>query len=249
MSEQQESLHPNQAPLTEAEHELRERLWQIGFQIIEDAPQLHISYDIEADGDMFGLGSVLSLGGVAPNGNTFYRELKPLFPDKFNPGKRKFCKDHGLDVEQLMKSGTDPQEATVDFAAWVNQQAEETGKEPLMVGVAIAWDWAHTRGLFAYYGIEDPFGEVPKPLDICGVAFSGIAGHDMKQTGKNKLPRFIWPDQDFPHHALGDSEIQGFLHAGVEALDEALRNPDMAAELGLEPALRARGFNDLADRM
>ena len=61
MPEAQRS-NPNLASLNEAERELRERLWGIGFQIIEDAPQNHISFDIEGDGPAFGLGNVLSPG-------------------------------------------------------------------------------------------------------------------------------------------------------------------------------------------
>lgn len=232
--------NPNTAPLNEAEQVLRERLWQIGFQIIEDAPQNHISYDIEGDGPAFGLGNIASLGAVAPDGKTFYRELKPLFPDSYDPGQRKFCEEHGLETNRLLAEGTEPTTAMQEFVAWVDEQTEKTGKKPVMVGQAIAWDWAMTHGYFAYAGIKDPFGI--KPLDICGEAFPGIAGYDMKQTGKDDFPRFVWPDQDFPHHALDDARIQAYLHAGVLGLNAALRNPDLAHELDLATHLRNRGF-------
>ncbi|HTE57472.1 MAG TPA: hypothetical protein VK694_01920 [Verrucomicrobiae bacterium] len=241
--------NPNHAPLSDSEVELRERLLEVGFQIIEDAPQNHVSYDIEGDGEAFALGSIFSWGGVAPSGDTFYDELRPLFPDKFTPSRRQFCEDHGLGVERLMDEGTDPQEATEKLVTWLNEQTEKTGKKPLMVGQAIAWDYSMTHAYFANYGIDDPFGRTPKPLDICGEAFAGVAGYDMKQTGKEDFPRFIWPDQEFPHQALEDSKIQGVLHAGVLALDATLRNSDLAQDLGLEPALRARGFEAMANQI
>lgn len=239
-----EQLNPNNAPLNETERALRERLWSIGFQIIEDAPDNHISWDIEGDGPAFGLGNVLSWGGIAPDGDEFYDEIKPLFPDNFDPGQRQFCEEHGLEIDRLIREGTDPAEAVQKLAAWVNRQTEKTGKRPRMVGQAIAWDWSMTHAYFAKAGIEDPFGI--KPLDICSEALPGIAGYDMKRTGKDDFPRFIWPDQDFPHNALEDSKIQAYLHAGVLGLNAAMMNPTLAQELDLGQRLRARGFEDVA---
>src|SRR5688572_14706457 len=76
----------------------------VGFEIVQYAPQLHISTDIEADGDMFGLGSILAIGAVTPAGDVFSAELQPM-TDKHNPRARQFCKENGLDAEELKKTG------------------------------------------------------------------------------------------------------------------------------------------------
>lgn len=213
--QQEEVLSPEQEGI-------RERLWALGFEIVQNLPQLHVSVDIEADGPMYGLGNMLSVGAVTPTGETFYAELKPI-GEEHHKGQREFCEMHGLEHERLMEEGEEAESVLGNFADWTNEQVTKSGKgRPLMVGQAIAWDAMFIHAYFSSVGLENPYGI--KPLDIASEAFSGIAEKDMDKTGKDDYPAIIRPDDDFPHHALEDAKIQMQYHYGVIALN-ALRNP------------------------
>lgn len=80
-----------------------EQLVQQGKKIIQQAPQLYIDLDVEADG-VPGYGSLLSIGAVSPYGETFYAELQPA-SEKFLASNRAFAEAHNLERERLLREG------------------------------------------------------------------------------------------------------------------------------------------------
>ena len=82
--------------------------------------------DCEASGPVPPLYNLLSIGAtvVRPRdgrhvlGDSFYVELKPIFPG-FDPGAMAVC---GLDADRLRREGTEPREALDRLARFVHEQ-------------------------------------------------------------------------------------------------------------------------------
>src|SRR5918997_4342397 len=79
--------------------------------------ETYVSVDIETDGPLPGVHSMLSIGAadVTDLSRTFYAELKPV-SDTFVPDALAVS---GLDRAKLAAEGRDPAEAMNDFLAWV----------------------------------------------------------------------------------------------------------------------------------
>src|SRR4051812_31122415 len=93
---------------------------------------LYISADVEADGPIPGLYSMLAFGltvagrydgerftAADPFEATFYAELRPI-GDRYDPDALAVS---GLDRHALAHDGRDPAEAMDEAAAWVDEQA------------------------------------------------------------------------------------------------------------------------------
>src|SRR5690349_11919868 len=118
-----ETLTPKQA-------QLREQLWAQGREIIQNAPQLYLSVDVEADG-IAGHGSLLAIGAQSPFGESFYSELRP-WSKKFEPAQKSFCDEHGLERERLLKEAPYYKKVMRNFRGWTEYLAEKYGKKPVM---------------------------------------------------------------------------------------------------------------------
>src|SRR5689334_17856072 len=118
---------------------------------------VYISADIEADGPIPGRYSMLSFGLVvaanfdgktfAPSadGETFYRELKPIAEDYLPEA----VLASGLDRDQLARTGAEPAEALSTAAEWVESVAE--GARPVLVGYPVVFDWMFLHWYFVAF--------------------------------------------------------------------------------------------------
>jgi len=195
----------------QAEHE---RLVEKGREIVSKAPELLISVDIEADGRA-GMGSMLAIGAVTPyNGSNFYGELRPT-TDRFVPSQRKFCEENGLQRERLLREGRSARVVMNEFNRWVNRQAEEVYKPPVLVGYAAGWDHGFIDYYLASFDAPNPLGFAS--FDLKSRAM-GINGHwSWLQTSKHDLPEEIVPPAQFTHNALEDAKWQQNLHFALAA--------------------------------
>ena len=103
-----------------------------------------ISVDIECSGIIPGEFSMLSLGACLlddPNTN-FYVELKPI-SDNTDP---KAMEIHGLSIDELKKTGKDPEEAMLQLESWVNNVSGD--KTPVFLAWPIAFDWMFVHWYF-----------------------------------------------------------------------------------------------------
>ncbi len=209
-------LAPKPSPSTPEEaSQYRESLWRIGREIVIAAPQLFIDADVEADG-IAGHGSLLSMGFVAPTGETFYRELKPS-SDDFKPGNRKFCEEHGLQRDRLMVEGMDPKQAVSELFGWLQDLKQKTGKKPVFTAFNAGFDWALVDLAFVKADYQNnPFGIAPFDIKSLFMAINGE--WDWSKTTKDNLPKIIVPSEEFTHNALEDSIWQQKLHFGAAAL-------------------------------
>src|SRR5512139_3599169 len=123
---------------------------------------VYFCVDCEASGPLPPLYNLLSIGVVAvlPQGrqhvlgDSFYVELKPIFPG-FDPDALAVC---GLDPERLRRDGADPREAMQRLREWVLSRNRGQDERPVFVGHNAVFDWSYVAYYFAHFGIENPFG-------------------------------------------------------------------------------------------
>ena len=175
---------------------------------------VYFCLDCEASGPLPPLYNLLSIGVtvVRPEndhhllGESFYIELKPIFPG-FNPDALAVC---GLDVELLKRNGTDPREAMIRLTDWVEAQAGPEGS-PVFVGHNAVFDWAYISYYYAHYEMTNPFGY--KGIDSKSLAM-GRLGIGWTETSKENL-RWVLklPPQDPAriHRADYDAEYQALI--------------------------------------
>lgn len=200
----------------------REQHYENGRQIVQVSPQLHIDFDVEADG-IAGFGSLLSFGGISPYGETIYRELKPT-SDIWLPSNRQFCEEHNLERERLMDEGVEPAEAIQDLTDWQQDLITKHGKErSVLVMFNASYDYPIIDLEYKKADLESPFGVAGYCIKSLAMALS--KSYDWRQTTKSQLPKIIIPDGEFTHNSLEDSQYQQLLHFGlVSLIQQQLRN-------------------------
>ena len=153
---------------------------------------MYFCLDCEASGLMAPLYNLLSIGvtvvrprgDVHELGDSFYVELKPIFPG-FDPDALAVC---GLDVEQLRREGADPADAMQRLSRWVEEQNRPSRHRPVFVGHNAVFDWAYIAYYYAHLGMSNPFGY--KGIDSKSLAM-GRLGIDWNDTSKEKLTRLL----------------------------------------------------------
>ena len=200
-----------------------EQLVGRGREIVQDAPQVIIDIDVEADG-VAGFGSLLSVGAVSPWGEEFYAELKPT-SELFVPSQRDFCDNLGLTRERLLDEGEDPRIALRNLAQWAVDLTNRHEKErSVLAAFPASFDVAWIKGAMYESGvIEDyPFGIGGFCIQSLAMALPGA--YDMRRIGKSRLPEEVVPAEEFTHNALDDAKYQQKMHfALVATLDEQNR--------------------------
>ena len=171
--------------------------------------------DCEASGPVPPLFNLLSIGVtvVRPRddrhavGESFYVELKPIFPG-FDPGAMAVC---GLDAERLRREGSEPREALDRLARFVREQNEGSSDTPCFVGHNAVFDWSYIAYYYAHFGMENPFGY--KGLDTKSLAM-GRLGISWRDTSKESLDTLLaLPPQDPSqiHRADYDARYQALI--------------------------------------
>ena len=148
--------------------------------------------DCEASGLVPPLFNLLSIGVTVVRqrgdrhvlGESFYVELKPIFPG-FDPGAMAVC---GLDAERLRREGTEPRDALDRLARFVREQNDCSSDSPCFVGHNAVFDWSHIAYYFAHFGMENPFGY--KGLDTKSLAM-GRLGISWRDTSKESLETLL----------------------------------------------------------
>lgn len=171
--------------------------------------------DCEASGPMPPLYNMLSVGitvvrpmaGRHEIGESFYVELKPIFPG-FDDEALAVC---GLDPDRLREEGVEPEEAMARIREWVHRVNIPSDDRPVFVGHNAVFDWAHVNYYFRHFGMENPFGY--KGIDTKSLAM-GRLGVAWNETSKENLEHLLGlPPQDPEklHRADYDAQYQALI--------------------------------------
>jgi DNA polymerase III alpha subunit (gram-positive type) len=117
----------------------------------------------------------------------------------------------GLDAERLRLEGSDPREALVRLAAWLEEQNAPSQDRPVFVGHNAVFDWSYVAYYYAHFGLDNPFGY--KGLDTKSLAM-GTLGISWQATSKETLERMLaLPRQDPAqiHRADYDAHYQALI--------------------------------------
>lgn len=199
-----------------------EQLVAHGQDILQQAPQLYIDLDVEADG-VPGYGSLLSIGAVSPFGETFYTELQPS-SEKFLPSNRSFAEAHNLERERLIQEGEEPHSALRNLVSWTTDLTELHGKDKAVLAAFNAsFDFPWIDLATKEAGIQqNPFGVAGFCIKSLAMALPGE--YNWRKTTKGNLPTELVPPGDFTHNALEDAVYQQQIHFALAGKLALLRS-------------------------
>jgi hypothetical protein len=181
-------------------------------------PDLYFSVDVESDGPIPGVYSMLSFGLVVAgrfDGNrferseaepqSFYRELKPL-SDEFIADAVAVTR---LDRDELTRTGVAPAQAMEEARAWVEEIA--VGHYPVLVGFPLVFDWMFLYWYFVRFTRDSPFS-YSSGLDMKSI-YQAKARVRLSDAGKDDLPLALRSTSPHTHNALDDAIEQAEIFA------------------------------------
>ena len=173
---------------------------------------VYFCLDCEASGPLPPFYNLLSIGvtAVYPRGDrhvlgdSFYVELKPIFPG-FDPEAMAVC---GLDPEVLSRQAAEPRDAMERLTRWVLERNRPSAERPVFVGHNAVFDWAYIAYYYRHFGLENPFGY--KGIDSKSLAM-GRLDVSWLETSKENLARVLGLPPEDPalvHRADYDARYQ-----------------------------------------
>jgi DNA polymerase III epsilon subunit-like protein len=180
---------------------------------------VYFCIDCEASGQLAPLYNLLSIGATVVEsrgdhhelGDSFYVELKPIFPG-FDRDALAVC---GLDPERLAREGVEPGQAMRRLSDWVAEHNTGRSHRPIFVGHNAVFDWAYIAYYFEHFGLKNPFGY--KGIDTKSLAM-GRLGISWNDTSKSVLEKLLsLPPQDPAqiHRADYDARYQALILKGL----------------------------------
>lgn len=182
---------------------------------------VYISVDVEADGPVPLVHSLLSVGACVaatfdgrafrradPLATTFYAELRPV-GERFDPAALAAAR---LDRDRLAAEGEEPETAMARFVAWV-QEAAGAGR-PVFVAYPASFDWPWVSAYLGRYAPgAAPFG-FSGVLDM-KTMYVAKAGVRIGKAAKGAMPKELLSARPHTHHALDDAVEQAELFANL----------------------------------
>jgi len=165
----------------------------------------YISVDVEASGPSPGLHSMLALGAcsVADPSQTFYVELRPNSRE-VDPQAMSV---HGLRLDDLERSGVDPDTAMAHFETWI-LGVVPAGLRPIFVSYNAPFDWMFVNDAFFRALARNPFGHAP--LDIRAFVMGRTGQEWASIRSEDLFDRFLG-GRRLSHNALEDAQLQAEL--------------------------------------
>lgn len=171
----------------------------------DDRKEVFISVDVETAGPIPGEFSMLSIGAcvVGDPQAEFECMLKPI-NDNADPAALEVT---GLSLEELRRTGSEPDAAMRLFAEWVGRVAGPDAA-PVFVGFNAPFDWSFVNYYFHRFTGANPFGFTA--LDIKAL-WMGVSGCSWADTRSSRMAERLRPSTHGDHDALHDARHQAEL--------------------------------------
>lgn len=178
---------------------------------------VYISADVETDGPIPGLYSMLSFALVEigrsdgsqlirpAKPRTLYRELRPV-GDQFDADALAV---NGLDRDALVRTGGDPSQAMDEAREFIKNVAGDG--TPVLVAYPLSFDWTFLYWYFVRFGGGSPFKH-SRGFDL-KTAFAVKGRRTIASAGRDQLPPSLLPALPHTHHALDDAREQAEIFA------------------------------------
>lgn len=176
--------------------------------------QIYIVVDIETDGPVAGLYSMLSIGAVAVTKDgelgSFYKKLLPLEDATQDPRTMAWWDTQPVAWREVT-SNAEPADKVVNaFIEWVNG----FNKQPVFVAHPVAFDYAAVSWYLWKFAKCNPFTNelgAPAGLDLQSY-IAGKYGFNLDNSSRRNLP--MWMKSGMPehsHNALDDARGFGVI--------------------------------------
>ncbi len=177
--------------------------------------EIYVSTDVETDGPVPGLYSMLSIGSAAYTADKtfvggFTANLETLPGAGEHPDTMEWWKTQPEAWEAGRRDQQPPEQAMRDYLAWL----KSLPGTPVFVGYPAAFDFMFVCWYLTRFTGENPFGW--QALDIKTYAMS-LLDTDFLQTFKRVMPRRWFDDLPYTHKALDDATSQGALFCNMLA--------------------------------
>jgi len=177
--------------------------------------EIYVSTDVETDGPIPGVYSMLSIGSAAylPDKTFlggFTANLETLPAAAQNPETMRWWQGQPEAWAACRENVKPPEEAMRNYLAWL----KSLPGEPVFVAYPAAFDFMFVCWYLNRFTGENPFGW--HALDIKTFAMA-LTGRDFLDTVKRNMPRQWFDDLPYTHKALDDAVSQGALFCNMLA--------------------------------
>lgn len=183
--------------------------------------EIFVSVDVETSGPIPGEYSMLAIGACVIDDPdlTFACSIKPI-SDRVDAAAISVT---GLSMDELRKSGLEPEVAIRSFADWLEKVATDAGNI-VFVGLNAPFDWAFVNYYFHRYTGKNPFGFTA--LDIKAY-YMGVTGCRWDETKSSVMAAKLKPTHTGTHDALEDAVYQAELFRLIRNVASTpVRHPD-----------------------
>ena len=176
-------------------------------------PEIYVSTDIEADGPIPGMNSMLSFGSAAYLAdktliNTFTANLETLPGAVANPKTMQWWQTQPDAWKSCRENMHSPEKAMKDYLVWL----KGLPGIPVFVGYPAAYDFLFVYWYLIRFVVESPFSH--SALDIKTLAMA-LLKTDYRKTTKKNMPKRWFDALPHKHLALGDAIEQGALFCNM----------------------------------
>lgn len=177
--------------------------------------EIYVSTDVETDGPIPGVYSMLSIGSAAylPDKTFlggFTANLETLPGASQHPDTMKWWQGQPEAWAACRQNPLPPEEAMRNYLAWL----KSLPGDPVFVAYPAAFDFMYVCWYLNRFTGENPFGW--HALDIKTFAMA-LMGCDFLDTVKRNMPRQWFDDLPYTHKALDDAVSQGALFCNMLA--------------------------------
>jgi hypothetical protein len=177
--------------------------------------EIYVSTDVEADGLIPGVHSMLSFGSAAFTADkrlvgTYDANLETLAGATTDPRTMEWWAAHPRAWEACRTHPRPPSDVMPEYAAWL----ERLPGTPVFVGYPASYDF-----LFVYWYLIRFAGRSPfsfSALDIKSYAMA-MLGTPFRQSTKRNMPARWFETKNHSHVALDDAIEQGYLFCNMQA--------------------------------
>lgn len=185
---------------------------------MKDKPEIYVSTDVEADGPIPGVNSMLSFGSAAYLADktlvsTFTANLKTLPGATADPKTMEWWKNQPEAWKVCRENLQSPEKAMKDYLAWLKRLPGV----PVFVGYPAAYDFLFVYWYLIRFAGESPFSH--SALDIKTLAMV-LLKSGYRQATKKNMPK-KWFDPPSSRQSAGLRRAGPLRHSHV-ALDDAI---------------------------
>ncbi len=176
-------------------------------------PEIYVSTDIEADGPVPGIYSMLSFASAAYTADkqllgTFTANLDTLPEAQVHPDTKVWWDKNPKAWKICRRNCQTPSEAIKKYVEWLNKLP---GK-PVFVGYPAAYDFMFIYWYLIKFNGDSPFSH--SALDIKTFAMA-VLKKPFRETSKRKMPKHWFDDLPHTHVALDDAIEQGAMFCNI----------------------------------